>query len=113
MHEVAELAVPYAMLLCHDDKVEINEENITKLLGAAGITVEPIWIKVFVQAFAGQDIGKFLTNISAGVGSGAAAGSVAAPAASGSVAAPAGGKKEEKKKEESEEEEEMGFGLFD
>lgn len=106
----AELAVPYAMLVLHDDKVEITEENVNKLLEAAGISVEPIWVKVFIQAFAGQDLGKFLTNISAGVG--------AAPAAAPAAAAPAAaaaGKKEEKapaKKEESEEED-MGFGLFD
>ena len=103
MSAVAELAIPYAMLVLHDDKVEITEENVSKVLAAAGVQVEPIWVKVFVQAFAGQDLGKFLTNISAGVG--------AAPAA----AAPAAGKEDKKaaaKKEESEEEE-MGFGLFD
>lgn len=107
----AELAVPYAMLVLHDDKVEITEENVSKVLAAANIEVEPIWIKVFVQAFAGQDIGKFLTNITASAGAAPAAAAVAGSA----PAAAAGGKKEEKapaKKEESEEEE-MGFGLFD
>jgi ribosomal protein L12E/L44/L45/RPP1/RPP2 len=107
----AELAIPYAMLVLHDDKVEVTADNINKVLAAAGIEVEPIWVKIFVDAFAGQDLGKFLTNITAGVGSAPAP---AAGAASAAAAAPAAGKKEEKapaKKEESEEE--MGFGLFD
>lgn len=110
----AELAVPYAMLVLHDDKIDITEENVSKVLEAAGISVEPIWIKVFIQAFAGQDLGKFLTNISAGVGSAPAAAPVAAAAPAAAAAAPAaaGGKKEKAPvKEESEEE--MGFGLFD
>ncbi len=108
----AELAIPYAMLVLHDDKVEITADNINKVLTAAGIEVEPIWIKVFVDAFAGQDLGKFLTNITAGVGSAPAQAAGGVPAAAAAPAA--GGKKEEKaaaKKEESEEE--MGFGLFD
>lgn len=106
----AELAVPYAMLVLHDDKVEITEENVNKVLDAAGISVEPIWVKVFIQAFAGQDLGKFLTNISSGVGAAPAA----APAAAAAAAAPAaGGKKEEKAPPKEESEEEMGFGLFD
>jgi large subunit ribosomal protein LP1 len=108
MSEIAEVAVPYAMLVLHDDKVDITEENVSKVLEAAGVSVEPIWIKVFVQAFAGQDLGKFLTNIGSGAGSAAAAPAAAAAAAPAAAA----GKKEEKKKEESEEEE-MGFGLFD
>lgn len=106
----AELAVPYAMLVLHDDKVEITEENINKVLDAAGISVEPIWVKVFIQAFAGQDLSKFLTNISSGVGAAPAA----APAAAAAAAAPAAAsKKEEKAPAKEESEEEMGFGLFD
>lgn len=104
----AELAVPYAMLVLHDDKVEITEENINKVLDAAGISVEPIWVKVFIQAFAGQDLSKFLTNISSGVGAAPAA----APAAAAAAPA-AASKKEEKAPAKEESEEEMGFGLFD
>ena len=113
MSAVAELAVPYAMMVLHDDKVDITEENVTKVIEAAGLYVEPIWVKVFVQAFAGQDLGKFLTNVTASAGAAPAAAGAAAPAAAAAAAAPAGGKKVEKKKEETEEEEEMGFGLFD
>jgi large subunit ribosomal protein LP1 len=114
MSAVAELAVPYAMMVLHDDKVDITEENVTKVIEAAGLYVEPIWVKVFVQAFAGQDIGKFLTNITASAGAApAASGAAASAAPAAAAAATTGGKKEEKKKEETEEEEEMGFGLFD
>lgn len=111
MSEIAELAVPYAILVLQDDKVEITEENVNKVLDAAGVSVEPIWVKVFVQAFAGQDLSKFLTNITAGISAGPAV--AAAPVAA--AAAPAAAKEDKKaaaKKEESEEEE-MGFGLFD
>jgi large subunit ribosomal protein LP1 len=112
MSNIAEVAVPYAILALHDDKVEITEENISKILTAAGIEVEPIWISVFAKAFAGKDIGELLTNISAGAASAAPAAGVAAAAAPAAAdAAPAKGKKEEVKKEESDED--MGFGLFD
>lgn len=109
MSSVAEIAVPYAMLALQDASMEITEENINKMLQAAKITVEPVWVKIFVQAFAGKDINEFLTNISAGA---AAAAPVAATgAAVSSGAAPAAAKKEEKKEES--EEDDMGFGLFD
>ena len=113
--QIAELAVPYAILALHDDGIEITADNIMKMLEAAGIEVEPIWATVFAKAFAGKDIGEFLMNVSAGAGSAAAA-PVAAVAAATQEApkAAAGGKKEEKKpaKEESEDEE-LGMGLFD
>jgi len=105
---IAEKAVPYAMMMLHDDNVEITEENVSKVLAAAGVEVETIWVKVFVQAFRGQDLGKFLTNISSGVGAAPAA---APAAASAAAAAPAAAAKKEVKKES--EEEDMGFGLFD
>lgn len=108
MSNIAEVAVPYAILALHDDKVEITAENITKILTAAGVQVEPIWVQVFATAFAGKDIGELLNSFSAGA--------AAAPAAAGgaaAAAAPAEGKaaKKEEKKEESDED--MGFGLFD
>ena len=106
---VAEVAIPYAILALHDDNVAITEENINKMLAAAGIQVEPVWVKVFVQAFAGQDVGKFLTAFTS---SASAAG--AAPAAAAAAAAPAAAAEDKKaaKKVESEEED-VGLGLFD
>lgn len=104
---IAEVAVPYAILALHDDKVEITVENINKVLVAAGIEVEPIWVQVFAKAFAGKDVGELLTRFTAGAASAAPA-AAAAPVAA--AAAPAKGKKEEKKEESDED---MGFGLFD
>lgn len=107
---IAEVAVPYAILALHDDKVEITVENINKVLNAAGIEVEPIWVQVFAKAFAGKDIGELLTRFTAGAASAAPAAG-AAPAAAAAEAPAAGKAKKEEKKEESDED--MGFGLFD
>jgi len=109
---IAELAVPYAILALHDDKVDITPENIQKVLLAAGIEVEPIWVQVFAKAFAGKDVGEMLTSFSAGAAAAPAAGAPAAAAAAAAAPAAAAGKaKKEEKKEESDED--MGFGLFD
>lgn len=111
MSSIAQVAVPYAMLALQDASMEITEDNINKMLQAAKITVEPVWVKIFVQAFAGKDINEFLTSISAGASTGSAP--VAAAASSAAAAAPvAAASKKEVKKEESEDED-MGFGLFD
>jgi large subunit ribosomal protein LP1 len=45
--EKQELLVVFASLILHDDKVAITAENITKLITAAGATVEPYWPKLF------------------------------------------------------------------
>ncbi len=112
MSNIAEVAVPYAILALYDDKVDITPENITKVLAAAGVEVEPIWVQVFAKAFAGKDIGELLTRFSAGAASAAPVAAAAAPAAASAAPAAAGGKaKKEEKKEESDED--MGFGLFD
>lgn len=111
MSNIAEVAVPYAILALHDDKVDITPENINKILNAAGIEVEPIWVQVFAKAFAGKDIGELLTRFSASAGSAAPAAAAAAPAAAAAAAPAAGKAKKEEKKEESDED--MGFGLFD
>lgn len=108
MSNIAELAVPYAILALHDDNVEITEENINKLLKAANIEVEAVWISIFVKAFEGKNIGDMLTAFSS-----APVAAAAAPAAA-SGAAPAAAAKEEAKKEAKEEsDDDMGFGLFD
>ena len=107
MSNIAELAVPYAILALHDDNVEITEENIMKLLKAANIEVETVWVSIFVKAFQGKNIGDMLSAFSS-----APAAAVAAPTAG--AAAPAAAAKEEAKKEVKEEsDDDMGFGLFD
>ena len=108
MSNIAELAVPYAILALHDDNVEINEQNIMKLLKAANITVEPVWVSIFVKAFAGKNIDDML---SAFTSAGPAVAVAAAPVAGG--AAPAAAKEEAKAAAKEESDDDMGFGLFD
>lgn len=107
MSNIAELAVPYAILALHDDNVEITDENIMKLLKAANIEVEAVWVTIFVKAFQGKNIGDMLSAFSS-----APAAAVSAAPAAGS-AAPAAAKEEAKKEVKEESDDDMGFGLFD
>lgn len=76
----------YASLLLHSAKKEINEENLTKTLQAAGITPEEGKVRAMIAALEGVNIEEALSK------------AVAMPAA-----APAGEAKAEKKEEQSEE----------
>merc|ERR1711884_7901 len=98
----SELACTYAALILHDSDVEINADNLNKVIKAAGVSVEPFWPGLFASALQGCDVAGLITNIGSGVGS--------APAGGAAEAAPA----EEEKKESSEEESDsdMGFDLF-
>jgi large subunit ribosomal protein L12 len=89
----------YATLLLHSVGKEINEENLKKVLEAAGAQADEGKIKAVVAALEGKNIDEILEK---------AAMPVAAPAA-----APAEEKKEEEKKEEEEEKkaEEAAAGL--
>ena len=106
--EKQELLVTYAALILQDSKLPITAESITKLVGAAGASVEPYWPKLFASLLEGRDVGAMLLT----AGAGAAPAGGAAPAAGAAAAAPA---KEEKKKSSSEESAggDMGFSLFD
>ena len=108
MSNIAELAVPYAILALHDDNVEITEENIMKLLKAANIEVETVWVSIFVKAFEGKNIADMLSAFSS-----APAAAVAAPAAGAAAPAAAAAKEEAKKEVKEESDDDMGFGLFD
>lgn len=77
--EVDEVAVAFASLILHDDQVPITAENISKVLDAAKIEVEPFWPKIFADLLDGKNVSEMLMNCG---GSGAAAG----PAAAGPVA---------------------------
>merc|ERR1711972_867235 len=105
----SELCCTYAALILHDSDVEINADNLNKVIKAAGVSVEPFWPGLFASALTGVDVAGLITNIGSGVGFAPAGGAAAGGAAAD--AAPA----EEAKKEESEEEEsdsDMGFDLF-
>ena len=89
----------YAALLLHSAGQAINEANVSKVLGAAGITEEPAKVKALVAALEGVNIEEAVAKAALS----------AAPAA----ASAGEGKKEEKKAEVSEEkkEEEAAAGL--
>lgn len=102
-----EAAVSYASLILADADIEITSDKLLALTKAAGLTVDPVWTKVFAEATEGQNLKELLFAFGAAAPSGGAA----APAAAGgdAAAAPA----EEEAAEESESDEDMGMGLFD
>lgn len=100
---MSELACVYAALILNDDGLEINSENVNKLLNAAGVKIESYWVDLFAEYFKGQNVDEMIKGACLGSGS-------AAPAGAG--AAPAEEKQEEKKKEE-EEVVEMAGGFDD
>lgn len=113
MTNIAETAVPYAILALYDADKEINEENLGKLLAAAGIDVEPVWFSVFCRSTDRNTIKSMLNSFEAGAAPSAHAAAGAPVAPSGAKGdAPVAGKKEAPK-EEPEEEEEMSLSLFD
>jgi len=105
----SELACTYAALILQDEGMDISADNLSTLVKAAGVSVEPFWPGLFEKALAGCNVNELISNIGSGVG--------AAPAAGGAAAAAGGAAAEEKaeeKKEESEDESDsdMGFDLF-
>ena len=95
----------YSAMLLHSAGKKITEENVKKVLTAAGVKADDARIKALTASLDGVNIDEAITT---------AAVSVAAPAAQpASGDAPAEEKKEEKKKEKKEEvsEEEAAAGL--
>ena len=86
----------YSAMLLHSAGKEISEENIKKILTAAGVKADDARIKALTASLDGVDIEEAIKSA-------AAAPVAAAPAASGETASEE--KKEEKKEEEEEEEE--------
>jgi len=83
----------YAVLLLHKAGKEINEENIKKVLEAAGVEVDEAKVKAVVAALEGVNIDEVLEKASQVA--------VAAPVAQASEGE---SKKEEKKEEKKKEE---------
>lgn len=83
-------------MLLHSAGKEITEENIKKVLTAAGVKADDARIKALTASLDGVDIEEAIKNA-------AAVPVAAAPAASGGASSE--DKKEEKKEEEEEEEE--------
>jgi len=86
----------YAAMLLHKAGKEINEENLTQVLTAAGINVDAVRVKALVASLANVNIEEAIKS---------APTMMAAPAAAPAAATPAteAKPKEEKKKKEEEE----------
>ncbi len=85
----------YAALMLHNNKQEINEANLKKVLSASGVAVDEIKLKQLVSALTGVNIDEAIKQ---------AAVVAAAPAA-------AVAEKKEEKKDEAAAEEQASAGL--
>ena len=110
-----ELLTTYAALILYDDKAEITEENLTKLVEAAGGEVQPFWFKLFADLLQGKDIGELLLSGGGGgaVPVAAGAGAAAAGGAGSSAAAAAAEPEEPEDDDEEDGDDDMGFSLFE
>ena len=87
----------YAAMLLHKAGKEINEDSVTKVLSAAGLTVDPIQVKALVASLSEVNIDEAIKAAPTMM----AAAPVAAPA--GGAAAPSAAPPEDKKKKAEEE----------
>ncbi len=71
----------YAALILNESGEEINEENLTTVLEAAGVDVEQSRVKALVAALEDVDIDEAVEDAAAVPAAGAAAGGAAAAAA--------------------------------
>jgi large subunit ribosomal protein L12 len=94
----------YAAMLLHKAGKEINEESVTKVLSAAGVTVDPVQVKALVASLSEVNIDEAIKAAPAMMAAAPAAAAGGAPAEQKpSAAAPEDKKKkaeEEKAKEE-------------
>ncbi len=95
----------YSALLLHSAEKEVNEENVTAILKAAGIDADAGRVKALVAALDGADLAAAIENATAAP---VAAVAAAAPAAAAAEAAEAPAEEEE---EEGVSEEEAAAGL--
>jgi len=93
----------YSAMLLHSAGKKITEENIKKVLTAAGVKADEAKIKALSASLDGVNIDDAIKTAAVPV----AAPAAPAAAASEGGAAPAEGKTEEKKKEKKKEEEEV------
>ena len=94
----------YSAMLLHSAGKKITEENIKKVLTAAGVKADEAKIKALSASLDGVNIDDAIKTAAVPV---AAPAAPAAAASSEGGAAPAEGKTEEKKKEKKKEEEEV------
>lgn len=84
----------YAALLIHKSGNSVDEATVTKVLEAAGVTVDAAKVKALIASLEGVDIEEAISKAAV------AAPAAAAPAAAESAAPAAEEKKEEKKEED-------------
>jgi large subunit ribosomal protein L12 len=95
----------YSAMLLHSAGHPVNEENVKKVLTAAGVKVDAARVKALVASLEGVNIDEAIKS---------AAMPVAAPAAAAAPAEKKEKKKEEKKEEVSQDEAAAGLSaLFD
>jgi len=95
----------YAAMLLHRAGKEINEENLTRVLEAAGVNVDPIRVKSLVAALKEIDIDEAIKATPIGMPAVATISGPAGPA--GEEAKPAEEEEKEEEEEEKAEEEAM------
>jgi large subunit ribosomal protein LP1 len=78
----SEYAVAWAAMILTDDKAPVTAENISKILTAANVKVEPYWPRIFANVLKDQDVTALLlaSGGGGGGGGGGAADAAAAPA---------------------------------
>jgi large subunit ribosomal protein L12 len=103
----------YAAVLLHESGEELNEENITSVLEAAGVDVEESRVKALVAALEDVDIEEAIETAAAVPASGGSAGGAAGDAdESADEDGDDGGDEAEAEAEDDEEEEDVsGEGL--
>jgi large subunit ribosomal protein L12 len=97
----------YAAMILHTTDKEINEENVSKILEAAGVDVDEARVKALIAALEDVDIEEAMESSAL-----SAAPVAAAPAAPAADAAPAEEAEEEEDEEEAEEEAAAGLGAL-
>ena len=95
---ICKMEYVYAALLLHKLKQPVNEDNVKKVISAAGASPDEIQVKALVSALGEVNIDEALKNAAA------APVAAAAPAAAASAPAAAAKPQEEEKKEEQKEE---------
>jgi large subunit ribosomal protein L12 len=90
----------YAAMLLHKANKEINEASVTKVLEAAGLTVDAVQVKALVASLSEVNIDEAIKAAPTMM----AAAPVAAPAAETKAAAPVEDKKKKAEEEKAKEE---------
>jgi len=94
----------HAAILLHKAGKPVNEENLTQVLTAAGITADPVRIKALIASLAEVNIDEALKSATTFVpGPGAISPMGAPPSSPGPGAIPTATAEKEKKKKEEEE----------